>query len=313
LPNWRAIADTGPSKGGHLSILETAYKTLTVSAKRDLKGKAVSDALTELIGLSLRFLADDCIRIPLQSRVPAKTYFAFRPRAYPTDAGQAKMSRPVNASLFDADVAQRHLTRMAQADLSGLDPETRRRALYSAAMSYCGATDLLKKDDKGTPGKFFENFIGHLVAATFGLNPTRSIEVLNLDMKTRLPTDYVFDFGPGQNKIHLPVKTSTRERVVQVWAHQRVLDGVYGVNRFKGLLVCLTETNAQKPDSVVETCLPAQWAIYQMFIAQLHRVYYFDPPADYAALAKTYPFIQVKSFADFFDEAGQLTTSAPLA
>lgn len=245
----------------------------------------------------------------MQSKVPTKTYFAFR-----ASAGPAKMSRPVNNALFDAELARRHLSRIVRADLSGLDPETRKRALYSAAMSYCGATDLLKKDDKKTPGTFFEAFVGHLVAQTFGLNPAKSIEVLNLDQKTRLPTDYVFDFGPGKNKIHLPIKTSTRERVVQVWAHQRVLDGVYGVNRFKGLLTCLTETNMQRETlSVVEVCLPEQWAIYQMFIAQLHRVYYFDPPIDYANLARRYPFIQVKPFSDFFDEVDGLTTSAPLA
>jgi hypothetical protein len=48
--------------------------------------------------------------------------------------------------------------------------------------------------------------------------------------------------GDGKNRIHLPVKTSTRERVIQAWAHQRVLDGVYGVGRFKGVLVALAET-----------------------------------------------------------------------
>jgi len=220
----------------------------------------------------------------------------------------------VNEALFDAGLAKKHLARLVGANLSGFDPAIRGKILYSAAMSYCGATDLLKKDDKKTPGTFFEAFVGHLVARTFNLNPTTSIEVLNLDLKTELPTDYVFDFGPGKNKIHLPIKTSTRERVVQVWAHQRVLDGVYGVNRFKGLLTCLTETNMQrKTMSVVEVCLPDQWAIYQMFISQLHRVYYFDPPNKYAKLATQYPFIQVKPFADFFDEVDRLTTAAPLA
>ena len=33
----------------------------------------------------------------------------------------------------------------------------------------------------------------------------------------------------------------------------------------------------------------------------------------YANLATQYPFIQVKSFADFFDEVDRLTTAAPLA
>jgi hypothetical protein len=292
-----------------VSILATAYESLTAAAKLDLKGKAVSQALEELIGRSLTFLSDSCKEKPLQSNVPGKGYFAFQPKG-----GPEKMSRPVNEALFDAELARKYVSRLVGANLSGFDSATRKKILYTAAMSYCGATDLLKKDDKKTPGTFFEAFVGHLVARSFNLNPTTSINVLNLDLKTQLPTDYVFDFGPGKNKIHLPIKTSTRERVVQVWAHQRVLDGVYGVNRFKGLLVCLTETNMQrKAMSVIEVCLPEQWAVYQMFISQLHRVYYFDPPSKYAALATKYPFIQVKPFADFFAEVDRLTTAAPLA
>ncbi len=292
-----------------MSILATAYESVTKAAKRDLKGTAVSTALEELVSLSLRFLTDNCSRRPLKSHVPDKTYFAFQPKG-----NTAKISRPVNEALFNAGLTKKHLARVVSANLSGFEPAIRWTVLYSAAMSYCVATDLLKKDDKKTPGTFFEAFVGHLVARTFDLNPTTSIKVLNLDLRTELPTDYIFDFGPGKNKIHLPIKTSTRERVVQVWAHQRVLDGVYGVNRFKGLLTCLTETNMQrKTMSVVEVCLPDQWAVYQMFISQLHRVYYFDPPMKYAILATQYPFIQVKLFADFFDEVDRLTKAAPLA
>lgn len=70
----------------------------------------------------------------------------------------------------------------------------------------------------------------------------------------------------------------------------------------------LTETNDKKSPgtSVVEVCLPGQWTLYQMHIAQLHRVYHLDVPEKYKLLAERYPFIQVKSFADFFDELGAL-------
>jgi hypothetical protein len=90
---------------------------------------------------------------------------------------------------------------------------------------------------------------------------------------------------------------------VQVWAHQRVLDGVYGLERFKGTLVCLAETNYQsRNNTVVEVCLPNQWMAYQMFIARLFRIYYLDPPLRYLQLRENYPFIQVRHFSDFFDE-----------
>lgn len=88
-----------------MSILATAYQSVTASAKPDLKGKAVSEALEELIGLSLKFLIDNCNKIPLQSNVPGKAYFAFQPRG-----GSEKMSRPVNEALFDARLGAKHLS-----------------------------------------------------------------------------------------------------------------------------------------------------------------------------------------------------------
>jgi hypothetical protein len=106
-----------------------------------------------------------------------------------------------------------------------------------------------------------------------------------------IPTDFVFDLGSGKNRVHLPIKLSTRERVVQVWAHQRALDGMHGTARFKGILVVMSETNKQKDISATEVCLPNQWMAYQMYIAQLFRIYYLDLPEKYVALKDAYPFI----------------------
>jgi len=105
----------------------------------------------------------------------------------------------------------------------------------------------------------------------------------------------------------VPVKLSTRERVIQVFAHQRVLDGVHGFNRFKGILVCLTETKLDhRTTEVVEICLPKQWDLYQRFIAPMHRFYYFDVPKKYAELSQVNSSILVVPFAQFFDEANDL-------
>lgn len=86
------------------------------------------------------------------------------------------------------------------------------------------------------------------------------------------------------------MKTSTRERVVQVFAHQRVLDGVHGFGTFKGILVCLTETELDhKRREVVEICVPKQWVLYYRFIAPMHRFYYFDIPTRYMELTEGNP------------------------
>ena len=77
---------------------------------------------------------------------------------------------------------------------------------------------------------------------------------------------------------------------------------MHGVNRFRGLLVVLAETNRQGARGITEVCLPKQWTAYQMYIAQLHRVYYFDVPDKYRKLRDHYPFLEVTAFADFFYE-----------
>jgi hypothetical protein len=86
-----------------------------------------------------------------------------------------------------------------------------------------------------------------------------------------------------------------------------MLNGVYGEGRFKGVLVALAETklDLQKLE-VVEICLPDQWAVYQRVVARMDRVYYLDLPHKYAALAKAFPYIPVKTFGEFFKEKDAL-------
>jgi hypothetical protein len=225
------------------------------------------------------------------------------------DTVRRKFSRPVNADLFldDLDVARVRDALDCNAD--GYTPEELTKIIYTCSMAYCCSTDILKDGDQKTPGTFFEVLIGHIVARALGINPEKQLTVPTLGMNVTIPTDYVFDLGPTKNRVHLPIKTSTRERVVQVWAHQRVLDGMHGVARFKGVLVAMAETNKQRNVSVVEVCLPNQWMTYQMYIAQMFRVYYLDLPQAYVGLKDRYPFIQVKQFGDFYFEIDKIEKS----
>jgi hypothetical protein len=96
-----------------------------------------------------------------------------------------------------------------------------------------------------------------------------------------------------------------------VWAHQRVLDGVYGVGRFRGILVVGTETKADTDSlKVTEICLPDQWKAYQLFISKLRRIYYLDVPVRYAALPSVFPYIQVKPLSAFFRERDEVISPA---
>ncbi|WP_155524241.1 hypothetical protein [Burkholderia sp. PAMC 28687] len=242
-------------------------------------------------------------RVQVTSRVPGKQYDAFE--------GPRNVSRPVNRALFDPNLDRWIQLRAALDDggnvalpASGEITKT----LYSMAIAFCVAIDLLKERDQKTPGTFFEYFTAFFFAWRVRTEPVNRIRVLNIDDEnTELPTDYLFNLGPGMRKFHMPIKTSTRERAIMLWAHQRLLDGVYGTERFMGTPVLLAETKMDRTRrEVVEICTPEQWRLYQMYIARLQRVYYLDPPTAYAALATQFPPLHVKPFGDFFHEWNSL-------
>lgn len=261
--------------------------------------KAVAELLMQLTAASHEFLLGSDA-VDLTSSVKDKKYFSFR-REY--------LSRPINQALFvtDSHEVVERLAALEAHDLEHFKGEEAARTLYTLAMSFCAANDVSKGGDKKTPATFFETLIGHLFAAHLGVNPTNAIEVLGGDLKGSLPTDFIFDMGAKKVKYHVPIKLSTRERVIQVWAHQRVVDGVYGFGRYKGVLVCLTETKLDTGKlEVTEICLPDQWRIYEMYVAHMTRIYYLDPPAKYSALAEEYPKIEVRPLSHFFSESGDL-------
>lgn len=253
-----------------------------------------TDILKGLFTVCFEYLCS-CNKLELISNIPNKQYYSFQ--------NNIKFSRPVNKALFLNDIrpVNDFWTNLIEGKIDRQSSEEITNICYTIAMSFCCSIDLLKDKDQKTPGTFYEYFISHLVAKQLNVVPKKEIEVLNLDMNTKLPTDLIFDLGPQKHKLHVPVKTSTRERVVQVWAHQRILDGVYGNGRFIGLLTCIGETKLDHSSlEVTEICLPDQWKLYQLFIAKLHRMYYLDVPARYAAIDDE--CLQVKAFGDFFHE-----------
>ena len=94
---------------------------------------------------------------------------------------------------------------------------------------------------------------------------------------------------------------STRERVVQAWAHQRMLDVAFRHNGYTGVLVVFSETKlGSRSHEVVEICVPDQWLAYQSLLAPMKRIFYFDAPQRYEALAAQYPdLIVLPSFSEF--------------
>jgi hypothetical protein len=214
-------------------------------------------------------------------------------------------SQPEKLEIPDGGMRSKTIAGIPQSDLE--------KTLYSMAISFCASIDLLKKGDQQTPGTFFGKFVAFFFAAQLGVEPLHYVRLMNYDepgIITKLQTDLIFDLGKKKQKFHVPVKTSTRERAIMLWAHQKLVDGAYGVGRFMGTPVLLaeTKTDAEKKE-VVEICLADQWRVYQLYISRLKRIYYLDLPEAYRLLNSEFPPIHVKPFAEFFLEWKDLMPS----
>lgn len=241
--------------------------------------------------------------VPEISLVPQKSYVAFR-------VGDVT-SRVVNSRLYDAELCLDRIDDVLREGPDANSPHEASRVLYTAAVSFCCANDIKSSNRaRGKSGKFFEFLVGNMVATALGVRGFAELEALNPDLARGLNPDHLFDLGDGHALIHLAVKTSTRERIVQPWAHQRILDGAYGTDRIKGVMVFLTETN-RLAAGIQETCTPERLRQYQMFVARIHAIYYFDPPEPYLSLARAYPFVPVRSIMSLWDDAPVLKNPSP--
>ncbi|WP_203235995.1 hypothetical protein [Burkholderia mayonis] len=286
----------------HRDPIFATYEAMRRQARNGYLTAATGDAVAATYHAALDVLSR-YQRVQVTSRVAGKQYDAFE--------SDEKLSRPINRALYDPRPERWTELRAALDDAENTPlpaAEEITKTLYSMAISFCAAIDLLKRGDQKTPGTYFEYFVAFFFAWRVRTEPQNRIQVLNIDDEnTELPTDYLFNLGRGQRKFHMPIKTSTRERAIMLWAHQRLLDGVYGTERFMGTPVLLAET---KMDSerreVTEICTPEQWRLYQMYIARLQRIYYLDMPTAYGALANQFPPLHVRPFGQFFHEWNNL-------
>jgi hypothetical protein len=291
-----------------LDMQFAGYKKLrTPNNLKQIHTEHYASLIADLCLTSRILIEKECEELPLKSLVSGKEYFAYRrTTTSSTNLQTVRTSRPINKALYirNNEEFASLIECFLQSNYEILSADTITQLLYTIAMSFCVANDVHKTGDKKTPATFFELFVAHLFARQFQAFPRKKIKVPSVEnQNAELPTDIIFDLGMGKVKFHVPVKLSTRERVIQAWAHQRVLEGLWGTAEFKGLLIVLTETklNLDKLE-VVEICLPLQWAVYQRYIAHLDRVYYLDIPERYADLASTNPRIDVKPLGVFFGE-----------
>lgn len=278
------------------SQLNAAYDTVKKACQDDWLSISASKAILDLAVTSLEFLTKDCERADLRSLVPGKEYISF--------SRNGVIARPANTRLFTTD-STAILRDWPLVSDGSLDTARLERMLYTVALAPCLAMELLNRGNKKGPATYFECVIGHIFAKSLGTGPIKGARLPVPGSSVRMTMDFLFDTAGDFPNIHLPVKMSTRERVVQAWAHQRLLDSAYGEAYYKGIMVLFSETKLDsKKLEVVEICVPDQWLAYQSLLSKMERIYYFDLPVRYQQLTDSFPsVIQIRPFHEYFTEA----------
>ncbi len=278
-----------------LRELNSRYRGLKTVAARDLRAPAVAEAIAEMT-LYSRGMLQQAERVGLTSRVSEKNYFGY---------ARDSQSRPINSALYILnDNAFRRLLEDFRGGFRESSSQDATCATYTIAYSVFAANDAYGIGRKSS-ATFFEILMGHIVARIAGVSPRKKVRVP--ESGADLPTDYVFDPGPNSRKIHLPIKTSTRERAVQAWVHQLVLDRIFGNGVYRGVFMISSETKRDsRTGEVIEICVPQQLQMFQSRVAEISRVYYLDPPAVYLALSNEFPRVEVRPFSEAFREIPEL-------
>ncbi len=275
--------------------LSEQYDRLKSIASEDLRGMAVSRQICDM-ALYARTILGRTERVRLTSMVEGKGYFGFRRDA---------QSRPVNQELYIEN--EREFDRLLRAFRGGFRNASQEEVVastYSIAYSVFAANDAYGVGRKSS-ATFFEILIGHIVACAVGTSPRKKVRIP--ESGADLPTDYVFDPGRNRRKIHLPIKTSTRERAVQAWAHQLVLERIFGAGIYRGILIVASETKQNiRTGEVIEICVPRQLQMFQSRVAEMSRIYYLDAPQVYLALNNDFPRVQVEPFGNVIQGVREL-------
>lgn len=277
------------------SLIHAEYIKASLACAADSKSDTAGNAILELAIVSLRYLVGQCQPIELVSRVPGKSYFTYRNDRF--------VARPANLKFFESDETT-VLAMWQQWLADAISPDDFARLCYTIALAPCLAMELFDRQNKKGPASYFEWYVSHLFARSIGVNPTKRARLPVQGREVLMTMDFLIDLGAQYRKVHLPVKMSTRERAVQAWSHQRLLDAAYGDSVYRGVMVCFSETKLDSRSlEVVEICVPDQWLAYQSLLATLDRIYYFDVPVAYQQLTNAYPgVISIKEFREFFVE-----------
>jgi hypothetical protein len=211
-------------------------------------------------------------------------------KSYRTMSANLGLSRPYVEALLitDPDDFQEEWAALCSAlcpadNRINLDAGRVNSAIYTAVMAFAMTYDLWKRSSRKTPGTFFEVVLGSLMGPLLpNHSRTKQIPIPGTDQ--RVSTDIVFATPvASEPNLVIPAKITTRERIVQPFAHQRILDSVFGLGRYLSLLACVSEMQLDRGTSAHEVCVPGTVRLFQEHLAAVGGIFYLDPPGRYLA------------------------------
>ncbi|MDA1286811.1 MAG: hypothetical protein O3A08_10380 [Proteobacteria bacterium] len=167
--------------------------------------------------------------------------------SYSVAEANGNLSRPYrpeffisNASEFEKQITQ-FMAQMDDADI--INKANFENVLYTVVSSFCLCYDVWKPKSRKTPGTFFEVFVGAACTVRYPSPKfvlSKHIKIEEQPTETLFPegesdglkgnsvsTDLVITNTQNKRAAVIPLKITTRERIVQPFAHQRILDSAY--------------------------------------------------------------------------------------
>lgn len=315
--------------------MDNIKRLLKVAANRYNKLQPHGEHTRDLVFATHGKLAGECdfIYYGAYAGKPAVPYNVF--------SLQGDVSRPVRPDIYISDPAEFEAKfeafieclRRGPLTWNNNEAQTANEVVYTAVLAVACCYDLWQRGSRKTPGTVFEILMAALLQvmlpqAAFSkhipltelLEDTDVAEAAEEDVEPAPAED---GDGPGSVStdlvvratvdadygIVIPLKITTRERIVQPFAHQRILDSAFGVGAFRSLLVCISETQLDdKTKSVKQVCVPGTVKLFQKYLAPLSGLYYCDVPQRYAA-ADMQRVIPVRTVGEFFVDVAKTLES----
>lgn len=298
-------------------------KYLDIASKKYNSNKKHADECRALISYALNKLisnSDYGVFGDFQGK-PVITYNAF--------SNSNEISRPVRPDLFILDenvfISEYDLLINSLSKPPSLwgsaDINRANIIVYTGVMAIACCYDLWQKGSRKTPGTFFEIFMASLLQEMLPEEVfSKHIPLTSLlgnssaenkddsiatdeDNASSVSTDIVIRGNHSNQALVVPLKITTRERIVQPFAHQRILDSAFGEHAFTSFVVCISETQQDKKKSKVNhICVPGTIKLFQQYLAPVGGLYYCDVPPRYLT-KDMQSVIAVKSVGNFFIDA----------